>query len=185
MTRQGDKPGVIFCQVKGFKPAARTKRPRPRHDSQAETGPISVPGEGDRAPVRPARALARRHRRARGQCQTFWTRSAARDQDQGQGRRLQVAIRTLMTYVRCRSPAPSRAAGSPPQRQQPVQSRPGPVGPLPVQGGRPNDYAYISHQPRQYRSLAAPCESYRTRGPDRRRALRHRTGARPARGQGQ
>ena len=58
-------------------------------------------------------------------------------------------------------------------------------GHLPVQGRRAERLRLCLHQPRQSRSLAAPAEGDRPRGPDRRRALRHARRPRRTRRRGQ
>ena len=178
-------PGIIYCQVKGFGTGS------PYENSlafdmiaQAAGGPISVTGEGDRAPVKPGPSFGDT---GTGMLMAVSILGALYKRTKtGQGRRLQVAMQDAMIhYMRVpfsRTQQSGQASAT--QRQQPVQPRPRPFRPLPVQGGRAERLRLRLHQPRQSRSLAAPLEGDRARGPDRRRALRHRTGARPARGRG-
>src|SRR6266498_3214476 len=178
-------PGIIYCQVKGFGTGSPYEKSLAFDMiAQAAGGPISVTGEGDRAPVKTRPELRRyRHRHADGDqhpgralpADQDWPGAAPAGGDAGCDDPL---------HAHAVLPHPAERPSSATQRQQPVQPRPRPFRPLPVQGGRAERLRLYLHQPCQSRSLASPLEGDRTRGPDRRRALRHRPGARPARGRG-
>jgi formyl-CoA transferase len=137
-------PGIIYCQVKGFGTGS------PYENSlafdmiaQAAGGPISVTGEGDRAPVKPGPSFGDT---GTGMLMAVSILGALYQRTKtGKGRRLQVAMQDAMIHYMRVPFSRTQQSGQAPVRNGSSRSNPAlaPSALYPCKGGGPNDYAYI------------------------------------------
>jgi crotonobetainyl-CoA:carnitine CoA-transferase CaiB-like acyl-CoA transferase len=137
-------PGIIYCQVKGFGTGS------PYENSlafdmiaQAAGGPISVTGEGDRAPVKPGPSFGDT---GTGMLMAVSILGALYKRIKtGQGRRLQVAMQDAMIHYMRVPFSRTQQSGQAQLRNGSSRSNPAlaPSALYPCKGGGPNDYAYI------------------------------------------
>ncbi len=178
-------PGIIYCQVKGFGAGSPYEK-NLAFDmiAQAAGGPISVTGEADRPPVKPGPSFGDT---GTGMLMAISILAALRQRDRtGKGRRLQVAMQDAMVHYMRVPFSRTQLSGKAQLRGGSSRSSAmlGALGAVPVQARRAERLRLRVHQPRQPRALDAALEGDRPRGSDRRPALRHRAGARRARGRG-
>ena len=137
-------PGIIYCQVKGF----GTGSPYENNlafdmIAQAAGGPISVTGEGDRAPVKPGPSFGDT---GTGMLMAVSILGALYHRTKtGKGRRLQVAMQDAMIHYMRVPFSRTQQSGQAPVRNGSSRSNPAlaPSALYPCKGGGPNDYAYI------------------------------------------
>ena len=137
-------PSIIYCQVKGFGTGS------PYENSlafdmiaQAAGGPISVTGEGDRAPVKPGPSFGDT---GTGMLMAISILGALyKRQKTGQGRRLEVAMQDAMIHYMRVPFSRTQQSGQAQLRNGSSRSNPAlaPSALYPCKGGGPNDYAYI------------------------------------------
>ena len=137
-------PGIIYCQVKGFGTGS------PYENSlafdmiaQAAGGPISVTGEGDRAPVKPGPSFGDT---GTGMLMAVSILGALYKRTKtGQGRRLQVAMQDAMIHYMRVPFSRTQQSGQAQLRNGSSRSNPtlAPSALYPCKGGGPNDYVYV------------------------------------------
>ena len=137
-------PGIIYCQVKGFGTGSPYEKSLAFDMiAQAAGGPISVTGEGDRAPVKPGPSFGDA---GTGMLMAVSILGALYQRTKtGQGRRLQVAMQDAMTHYMRVPFSRTQQSGQAQLRNGSSRSNPAlaPSALYPCKGGGPNDYAYI------------------------------------------
>jgi formyl-CoA transferase len=111
--------------------------------AQAAGGPISVTGEGDRAPVKPGPSFGDT---GTGMLMAVSILGALYQRTKtGKGRRLQVAMQDAMIHYMRVPFSRTQQSGQAPVRNGSSRSNPAlaPSALYPCKGGGPNDYAYI------------------------------------------
>ena len=175
-------PSIVYAQVKGF----GTGGPYENNlafdmIAQATGGVMSITGERDGPPLKPGVTLGDT---GTGMLLAISILAALyRRRGTGQGERIEIAMQdAMLQYIRVAlsTQATYGVAAQAQRRQGGVRLR-GAERHLSVQARRTERLRLCLYQPHQSGALAAIARSDRTRGPDRRSALRHRSGAPGAR----
>src|ERR1700687_3771991 len=134
-------PGIVYCQVKGFGAGSPYEKSLAFDMiAQAAGGPISVTGEGDRAPVKPGATIGDT---GTGMVMAVTVLGAyVRKLRTGQGEHLQLAMQdSILHYVRNAFTFMERSGGkaAPRAGSKTVGGGNPPIGVYPWQGGGPNE----------------------------------------------
>ena len=137
-------PRIIFCSIQGFGTGSKYEKGLAFDMiAQAAGGPISVTGEGDRAPVKPGPSFGDT---GTGMLMAISILGALYKRTKtGQGRRLQVAMQDAMIHYMRVPFSRTQQSGQAQLRNGSSRSNPAlaPSALYPCKGGGPNDYAYI------------------------------------------
>src|SRR3954454_6062534 len=138
-------PGIIYCQVKGFASGSPHEKGLAFDmTAQAAGGPIGVPGEPGRPPVKPGLSFGDT---GTGMLMAATILGALHERNRtGRGRRLEVAMQDAMVHYMRTCFATMARTGKPAQRRgaKPSAGNNAPAGLFPAKGGGPNDYLYIT-----------------------------------------
>jgi formyl-CoA transferase len=139
------KPGIVYCQVKGFGAGSPYEK-NLAFDmiAQAAGGPTSVTGYGDRPPVKPGPSFGDT---GTGMLMAISILAALRKRDRtGKGQRLQVAMQDAMIHYMRVPFSRTQLSGQAQLRGGSDRSQPGGLVPsalYPCKPGGPNDYVYV------------------------------------------
>ena len=139
------KPGIIYCQIKGFGTGSPYEKSLAFDMiAQAAGGTISVTGDADRPPVKPGPSLGDT---GTGMLMAISILGALYKRAKtGQGRRLQVAMQDAMIHYMRVPFSRTQLTGKPVLRDGTSRSTPGGLTPnalYPCNPGGPNDYVYV------------------------------------------